>query len=135
MIIVDTSVAIKWLRSDEEGHEEAMQIYKNHIENREEIVIPNLFYIEASNALATNSIFSDDDISEGIEFLYESHLLEQEVSHKMISEAALLAKKYKTSVYDMLYAVIAKANNASLITADKRFAKSVNFPFVKLLIE
>lgn len=30
MIIIDTSVAIKWLKSDEEGHEEAMHIYKNH---------------------------------------------------------------------------------------------------------
>lgn len=133
MIIVDTSVAIKWLRSDEEGHEEAMQIYKNHIENKEEILVPGLFYIEAANALATNNILSDNDISEGIEFLYESHFFEQEVSHKMITEAALLAKKYKTSVYDMLYAVIARSKNATLITADKRFANSVNFSFVTLL--
>lgn len=33
----------------------------------------------------------------------------------------------------MLYAIIAKENNSILITADKRFVKSVNFSFVKLL--
>lgn len=133
MIIVDTSVAIKWLRADEEGHEDALQIYKNHIESAEEIVVPALFYIEAANALATNKFLSDDDIAEGMEFLFEAHFAQQNITKKMVVEAALLAKKYHVSVYDMLYAVIARAKNTTLVTADERFVKSVNFSFVKLL--
>lgn len=133
MIIVDTSVAIKWLRSDEQGHKEAMEIYINHIENVNEIVVPSLFYIEAANALATSSILSSEDIAEGISFLFDSRLHTIAETKAHVEEAALLAKKYKTSVYDMLYAVIAKSYNATLITADKRFAKSVDFSFVKLL--
>ncbi len=135
MIVVDTSVAIKWLIADEEGHNEAMALYKNHIERIEEIFVPGLFYIEAANALATNSAFSEDDIAEGMEFLLTAHFKEQQITPKMIIEAALLAKKYKTSVYDMLYAVIAKSHNATLITADKRFARAVNLPYVRLLAE
>lgn len=133
MIIVDTSVAIKWLRSDEEGHKDAMLLYKNHIESTEKIIVPALFYIEAANALATNKFLSDDDISEGMEFLFEARFTEQTVTQKMLVEAAILAKKHHTSVYDMLYAVIAKMKKAMLVTADEKFVKNVNFSFIKLL--
>lgn len=133
MIIVDTSVAIKWFRYDENYHEIAMQIYKNHIENKEQIVIPSLFYIETSNALATNTVLTDKDITEGIEFLYASHFLEEMVTQVMLSKAALLAKKYNTSVYDMIYAVLAEKKQTILVTADTKFASKIKSPFVKVL--
>ncbi len=133
MIIVDTSVAIKWLRADEENHANAMAIFRNHIEGIEQIAVPDLFYIEASNALATNNVFSNDDISTSMEFLFESKFVKQVVTDKMLTDAALMAHKYQTSVYDMLYAVIARSAKAPLVTADVRFAKKVNFSFVQLL--
>ncbi|MGI8419997.1 MAG: type II toxin-antitoxin system VapC family toxin [Candidatus Levyibacteriota bacterium] len=133
MIIVDTSIAIKWLRADEDGHEEALILYKNHIEKINEIIVPELFYIEAANALATNKVLSKDDISEGMAFLYEAQFRKHQITHEAVVEAALLANQYRTSVYDMLYAVIAKSKDALLVTADKKFARATNFFHVTLL--
>lgn len=133
MIIVDTSIAVKWLHKSEENREQALSLYESHLHKMQEIAVPRLFYIEAANVLATKGIISDTDIIESINFLFESHLRLIIETKDNITEAALLAKKYHTSVYDMLYAVIAKTHNTVLITADKRFVKTVNFSFVELL--
>lgn len=135
MIVVDTSIAIKWLRSDEERYEAAMSLYKNHIDKREEIIVPNFLYIEAANALATNNVLSPKDIACGMEILFEARLGEYIIKEEDIIEASILANKYKTTVYDMLYAVIAKNKKILLITDDKKFANKVKFPFVKTLLQ
>ena len=58
-----------------------------------------------------------------------------QVTKDDVFEAARMAKKYHTSVYDMLYAVVAKKNNCQLITADTKFAEKVQLPFVKTIKE
>ncbi|MBI5621043.1 PIN domain-containing protein, partial [Candidatus Gottesmanbacteria bacterium] len=52
-----------------------------------------------------------------------------------VVKSALLAHKKKTSVYDMLYAVIAKRLGTDLITADDQFVRKTKFSHVKLLSE
>lgn len=133
MIVIDTSVAIKWLRANEEDRQYAFTIYKNHLEHKDEIMVPSLFYIEAANALATNNVLSRKDILEGMEFLFNSGLYVHDVTRDDVLKAAALARKYKTTVYDMIYAVIAKENNIILITADEKFVRKVGFPFVRSL--
>ena len=125
MIVIDTSVAIKWLRAGEEDRQYALSIYKNHLEHRDEIMVPSLFYIEAANALATNNVLSRKDILEGMEFLFDAGLHEHEVIKDDVVEAAVLARKYKTTVYDMVYAVLARKNNTTLITADEKFVQKL----------
>lgn len=133
MIIVDTSVAIKWLSKNEVDRENALLLFQNHLKKTIKIAVPPLFYIEAANALATKGILGDSEIIEGLNFLYDSSLFILTESREDIKEAALMAKRYKTSVYDMIYAVLAKKNESTLITADEKFIKRVNFPFVKAL--
>jgi predicted nucleic acid-binding protein len=48
-------------------------------------------------------------------------------------DAGVLAKKYKTSVYDMIYAVVAKNKKCALVTADENFVRKTKFKHVKLL--
>ena len=133
MIIVDTSVAIKWLRSDEDGHENALLFLKNHLEGREKIVVPGLFFIEAANALATNTILSHDDVSEGMRFLFDVRLQEYSPTQKDIIDASISAKTQGTSVYDMLYVIIARNKKTTVITSDKKFARKADSPFVKVI--
>lgn len=133
MIVVDTSVAIKWLNKGEENSEQAFLLYKNHITQRETIIVPELLFIEAANALSTKKIIPDSDIQEGINFLFASHFTIQTLTEDLLVEAAFLAKQHQTSVYDMLYAVLAKHNNTLLITADKKFKQRVNLSFIRNL--
>ena len=46
MITIDASVASKWILSHEEYSDKALNLYKKHIENEEEILVPTLLFIK-----------------------------------------------------------------------------------------
>lgn len=134
MIVVDASVVIKWIQK-EENREEALILRKDHLEGRNEIVVPQLLFVEVANTLATKFSLSNLLIEDGIRFLYLSRLISHEEQENEIVQAAILAKKFRVSVYDMIYTVVAQKHETVLITADERFVKRTKFPFVKLLSE
>jgi len=136
MIVVDTSVAIKWLNKEEKDSELAYLLYKKHIagaEAVEVIVVPPLLFIEAANTLATKSNSAKEDIETGLTFLFEANFEVYNITLGDLVDAGVLARKYKTSVYDMLYAVIAKNKKCVLVTADENFARKTKFKHLKLL--
>lgn len=135
MIIVDTSVAIKWLNKEEKDSELAYSLYKKHIAGIEKIVVLPLLFIEAANTLATKSNSAREDIKNGLTFLFEADFTLHNVVLEELVDAGVLAKKYHTSVYDMLYAVIAKNKKCILVTADEKFIEKTKFKHVKLLRE
>lgn len=132
-MIVDASVVVKWLNKNELDSDNAFLLYKEHIEKTNEISVPQLLFIEIANYLATNTNTSRANIKKSLNFLYRSNLIICTVTEDLLIEAAILAKRYKTSVYDMIYAVLAKKNNTTLITADNKFANKVNFTNVQTL--
>ena len=134
MIVVDASVASKWFRrTDENNIDKALILLQNHINNKEAITIPSLLYLEVANAMVTKGGMGEKAIRKNLEFLNERDLKIYSFTKTDYIEAAVLANKFKTSVYDMLYAVIAKKNNTVLITADDKFIRKTKFPFVKSL--
>lgn len=133
MIVIDASIAIKLINTHEDGGDKAAELLKNHIAGEDEIIIPHFLYLEVANALTTKSNIIETQIQEGIDSLYDAKFVHFDVGKDDIEDASILAKQYKTSVYDMLYAVIAKKKGITLITADEKFVKKVNLPFVKLL--
>ena len=135
MKVVDASVAIKWVRREEEFSQAAVQIQKKHLDNIDKLVVPKLVFYEVANALATKSDTSSASIKKGMAILCESKLEVHNDSEKELLLASVLAKKYKTSVYDMLYAVIARQHNTILYTADKNFIKKTRFKYVKHISE
>ncbi len=133
MIIIDASVALKFINTQEEGSEKTLELLERHTNGEEEIIIPSLLFLEVANALATKSSVLEAQIKEGIDTLYDSKFFVYDVQKDDTEEAALLARKYNTSVYDMIYALIAKKKNITLITADSKFINRVKFPFVRSL--
>ena len=136
MIVIDASVGLKWLRRENEKYiDKALFLLKNHSDNIELITVPSLFYLEIANALVTKSLTKIETIKEDLSVLNDINLKVDSFTKDDYIEAALLAKKHKTTVYDMLYAVIAKKLKTVLITADEKFRQKTKFPFVKLLSE
>jgi len=135
MIVVDASVAIKFIDKNEEDSDIARLLYKRHIEGKEEIVVPRFLFYEVANALATKSRSTEETIRGDMSVLLESNLSYYFETDKELIEAAILAKEYKTSAYDMIYAVIAKNKKCVLVTADENFARKTKFRHVKLLKE
>lgn len=133
MIVIDASVVIKWLKKGETESEQATLLYKKHAAGLQKILVPRLLFYEVANVLATKSKSSAASIRAGMVLLFKSRLSIYREREKDLVEIALLARKYKTSFYDMLYAVVAKKMNTSLITADEKFVEKTKFKFVKLL--
>lgn len=132
-MIVDASIALKWIKSEETGTESALLIYQNHIAGKDPIMVPTLFFTEVANALVTKSETTQKTIKKDLKFILESKLITYEPNEKDILQTARLAKKHNTSVYDMLYAVVARRHKTTLVTADDNFLKKTGFKFVKLL--
>ncbi len=133
MIAIDASVATKLINTQEDGADRAKKLLLSHIEDREQIVVPSLLFVEIANVLATKSHMKKAYVQKALHLLYEAKFVVHEIKEDDLIESAILAKKHGTSVYDMVYAVIAKKRKIKLITADKKFAKQVNFPFVQIL--
>ncbi len=133
MIVIDASVATKLINTQEEGSDSAVALLASHLESKEKITVPPLIFLEVANALATKSKLRESYIRKGIHLLHAADFVVQEANETDIVDASLLAKKYGTTVYDMIYAVIARNNKSTLITADNKFVSKVNFPYVKSL--
>ena len=133
MIIVDTSVAFKWFSPLESDRELALQILDNHLVKKTSILIPDLFFYEMTNAWATKVNLPFAKIQEYLTKLQAFNLSIAEVAFSLLELTANFSKKYHVSVYDASYAVLAEEKGCDLITADKKFVKQVNLPYVKLL--
>lgn len=133
MIVIDASVGSKWFLKRESGVAQVKLIFEKHLSKLEEIIVPELFFYEIANMLSTKTEVSLWKVTYSLNKLYKAQLKIFYPEEKHILVAAKLAKKYKTSVYDMLYAVVAKAHKIDLITADEQFVKQTGFKFVKLL--
>ncbi len=135
MIIIDASVVNKIFLPNEEGYETAQEIIKNHIQKSEEILIPDLLFYEVANTLVTKSDIPIKRITESLEQLERLELF---VSHPVVEDMIKIAKfasDYHVSVYDASYAVLALEKGCDFYTADSKFVKKVNIPFVKHLSE
>lgn len=136
MIVTDASVVFKWLKSkDEPYHEEALVILQSHLSNRNKIIIPHILFVEIANSLVTKTDTTVKTITDNLKYLFGVNLEVKLPDANDIIESSKLSKKYKTAVYDMLYAVMAKKHKTVLITADEKFVRKTQFPFVKLLSE
>ena len=134
MIVIDSSVAFKWLKSKDEPHyEKAAALLEQYIKGEVRIVAPNLLFIEIANALATKTASKPKTILADLRALYDFGLEIYRETEDDVATSSLLARKKKTSVYDMLYAVIAKRLGTELITADEQFVRKTKFSHVLLL--
>lgn len=130
-MIVDASIAIKWIKEEEDYRDKANELLRRHLSKEEIISVPSLFFIEFANSLVTKSATLSKTIRKHLKFIYSKDFTIYQPEERDLLNTSLLAKKYKTTVYDMLYAVVAKKYKTVLITADEQFIKKTKFSFVK----
>lgn len=133
MVIIDTSVAYKFFAPEEEGYKEATGILRRHIEGSETILIPDLLLYELANAWSTKTQLKTGRIAINLNDLKVANFEIERVNFNLIAEAIELSRSHRISVYDACYAVIAKRNHCTLVTADDKFAEKLNLPFIKKL--
>ena len=133
MIVLDASVVVKLVIGSEPGNDAATKLLDKHVRGSQKIAVPNFLFVEVANMMATKSDFLESEIERSLSFLYKLEFQVENVDMDILVEAAILAKKNRLAVYDMLYAVLAKKLKTELVTADENFVKKSGFSWVKIL--
>lgn len=120
MIVIDNSVAVKWVVA-EEGSDAATALYG------EDLTAPDLLAIEFANVLRTKVAKSEilpQQARHALQFL-GLPLPSLEPSPPLIARALDIAIDLGHSVYDCVYLALAERNEAQLVTADRRMVLRV----------
>ncbi|MBI2354667.1 MAG: type II toxin-antitoxin system VapC family toxin [Deltaproteobacteria bacterium] len=125
MIVLDSSVALKWIFADEEGAEHAQQIRDAHISGENEISVPSLFLYEIANVLATKVKLAVEEAREAFELLCAFEFDVHELDGEEYLAAMALSQQHKISVYDASYHVLAQRLGCRFVTADRKFWEKV----------
>jgi predicted nucleic acid-binding protein len=125
MIVLDSSVALKWIFADEAGAEHAAQVRDEHISGKNEIAVPTLFFYEIANVLATKVKLSTEEALEAFQLISAFEFNQYELDTAGFMEAISLSKQYRVSVYDASYHQLAIQLGCRFLTADRRFWEKV----------
>ena len=121
MIVLDSSVALKWVFADEEGAGHAERVRDEHISAKNEIAVPALFFYEIANVLATKVKLPAEEALEAFDLINAFELNVHELDSTEYAEAITFAMKLKVSVYDASYHVLANRLGCRFLTADRKF--------------
>jgi predicted nucleic acid-binding protein len=125
MIVLDSSVALKWIFADEDGAEHAVRVRDDHVSGKNEIAVPSLFFYEIANVLATKVKLSPEEALEAFELVSSFEFSVHELDSPEYLDAMALAMKQKISVYDASYHVLAGRLGCRFLTADRKFWEKV----------
>ena len=125
MIVLDSSVALKWIFADEEGAEHAERIRAEHVSGKNEIAVPSLFFYEIANVLATKVKLSEEEVLKAFELISAFEFNVHELDNSEFMEAMNLTMKHKVSVDDASYHVLASRLGCHFLTADRKFWEKV----------
>lgn len=136
MIIVDASVIYKWLiDEDEPATTISRSILDAFLNKKLNIVVPDILLYELGNIFSFKTKLEESDIRLVWEKFILFHLPGYTPNAEFIKRTIDFSKKYRVSVYDASYAVLAMGKKCNLITADEKFVKQVNLDFIKSLVE
>lgn len=136
-VMIDASVGVKWFKTDNEIHADlALEIKKQKLLNKIEIVVPDLFLLEVVNALLTKSNYDINDLIIIKEVLYRMNMQLIFTNHYLLNSAIKIANAADLTIYDSLYVAAAQVHKTLLFTDDKKIlANKNNFNFIKSLSE
>jgi len=134
-MVVDASVAVKWY-VPEKHYEKAIKLRNNYIKNTVKLLAPNLILYEVANALRFHKIYKLDSntIASAVKSLKDFEIT-RELSEEEWEIAVNLSLEKNISIYDAVYAAVAKKEKATLITSDKTLYETLKNIVNTLLLE
>lgn len=133
MVILDTSVVLKWIVAEADS-DAARRFRSKHVSGEEAVIVPSLLFYELANVLRYKEEIPDRAV---IELLGIIDALELSVINPQLpelEETLLYARDKDISVYDATYVVLARRMLCSVVTADAKLVKKVSESFVRLLV-
>jgi predicted nucleic acid-binding protein len=121
-IVVDASVAVKWVLREEHG------ATARRVLSTRWLLAPHLLWAEVGNTLWKRHRRRESSLEEVRRMLADIHELQVTTfAHWPLLPAALdLAMSLDQTVYDCLYLALAEQHNSVMVTADRRFHDAVS---------
>lgn len=133
MIILDASVILKMI-FEEQDTNLVLQLIENHITGKEKMAAPELLYYELANVLATKTPLSVKSSSSALTEIFNLEIETYTLGVEEFLSSINISYKYKISVYDASYMILAERLNCNFITADVKLVKKTkDLKFVRLL--
>jgi predicted nucleic acid-binding protein len=120
-LVVDTSVIIKWLSSDNEAHlDQATKILEDVESNRVELYAPELSKYEVGNVLLFGKHLQPSQAKVVLDEFYRLPITFVSQSVDEALEVFALASKLAITYYDAAFLSVAKIYGASLVTENMK---------------
>lgn len=133
MIVLDASIILKMI-FEEHDTPLALQLREGHIKGEEIIAAPELLYYELANVLATKVPISVKNASSVLAEMFNLEFETFTLGAEEFLSSIETSRKYKISVYDASYVILAERLSCDFITSDvKLFRKTKDLKSVKLL--
>lgn len=133
MIVLDASIILK-LIFEERDTPQALQLMENHITGEEKIAAPELLYYELANVLATKVLIHEKSASLALAEIFNLEIETFTLGVEEFLSSISVSRKYKISVYDASYMILAERLSCNFITADAQlFSKTKDLKYVRLL--
>lgn len=124
-LVIDASVAAKWfLPEDGAEHTKAL------LDSAHLLIAPDLLWIEVAQVawkLARRGLLDPVEAARVVQDMWNLPVESRE-STPLLQDAIVMALKTDRTVYDCLYLALAIAQDALLVTADRRFATAIAGP-------
>jgi len=133
MIVLDASIILKMIFEEQDTHL-ALQLRENHVTGKEKIAAPELIFYEIANVLATKTPLSVKSASSSLNEIFNLEIETFTLGMEEFLSSMSFSHKYKISVYDASYMILADRLNCDFITADViLFRKIKDLKFIRLL--
>lgn len=116
-IVLDVSAVAKWFLREEES-EEMAALRDLIVSGRIRALAPEIFLVELANVLRLASGVFPGDVAAALEAV-EAVGVELRGSRDILERAVPMAFERGLTVYDALYAALAEAEGAKLVTYDR----------------
>jgi len=123
-LVIDTSVALKWLKPQGEQHvEAATALLEQHQAGSVVLHAPTHLLLEVMNALWSHRATAAQ-ITRAVRLLRQLHIVFVEPAPGLLGRAAELAVAHRVTAYDALFAALAEDLGCELVTDDRKLAGS-----------
>jgi predicted nucleic acid-binding protein len=131
--VIDSSVALKWVVPEADS-DKALRLLADYAAAIHQLLAPDLFPIEITNALASAEKSARIQPGEAVLFLTDI-LNNAPVLHEstpLLRRALQISLPTRHSIYDCLYIALAERESCQFVTSDTKLIKGLQpqYPFI-----
>lgn len=122
--VLDSSVLLKWFRPEEPLAEAAQALRRAYVEERLELVIPDLALYEVANVLRYRG--PESAAQQALDSLLELRIPLHRLDLQTLHAATEAAFRDQVTVYDAVFLAVAERLHWYLVTADRPFYHAIH---------